>query len=212
MGENLAEHKVDNLEWIIDIIFSIVIIHSVRSNTQVYCPACGEDVGEKDKLPMHLKTVHNYSKPFLCDHPCDKSFATKYNLVAHQSRRTCLNYCQIVCQFCGDKFPNLFGLKEHHRRGKCGKRYQCLECENRPYFSKSFDFKNHREVTHPQGDPGLSENDVAMQLPFVIRYVRWFITTMIYSWQLVSAPITLYRNVTHDWFMTIRISLNHIVS
>ena len=120
---------------------------------------------------MHLKTVHNYSKPFLCDQPCDKSFATKYNLVAHQSRRTCLKNCQIECQFCGDKFGTLVALKEHHKRGRCKKKYQCLECENQPYFSKSYDFKIHKEVTHTKGDPGQSESDFSMH-PFVIQYVR----------------------------------------
>ena len=60
------------------------------------------------------------------------------------------------------------------------------------FFPKSFDFKNQNEVTHPKGDLELSENDVSMELPFVIRYVRWFITT-------------------YDWFMKISISLNHIV-
>ena len=128
----------------------ITIIHLVKSYAQVYCPECGEDMADKDKLPMHLKTVHNYSKPFLCDQPCEKSFATKYNLVAHQSRRTCLRNYQIECQFCGEKFGTLLGLQEHHRRGKCDKKYQCLECENKPYFSKRFDFKIHQEVTHTQ--------------------------------------------------------------
>ena len=148
----------------------ISIIDFVKDYSQVKCPECGEDVADKDKLPMHLKSVHNYSKPFLRDQPCDKSFATKYNLVAHQSRRTCLKNYQIECQFCGDKFGTLVGLKEHHKRGKCEKRYQCLECENQPYFSKSFDFKIHKEVTHTKGDPRLSENDFSRQ-PFVIQYV-----------------------------------------
>ena len=31
---------------------------------QVTCPECGENVGAKDKLPKHLKTVHKYLKPF----------------------------------------------------------------------------------------------------------------------------------------------------
>ena len=83
-------------------------------------------------------------------------------------RRTCLKNCQIECQFCGDKFGTLVGLKEHHKRGKCDKRYQCLECENQPYFSKSFDFKIHKEVTHTKGDPGQSDSP---QQPFVIQYV-----------------------------------------
>ena len=169
MGENLADPQVNNLNWI-NVIMLISIIDFVKDYSQVKCPECGEDVADKDKLPMHLKSVHNYSKPFLCDQPCDKSFATKYNLVAHQSRRTCLKNYQIECQFCGDKFGTLVGLKEHHKRGKCEKRYQCLECENQPYFSKSFDFKIHKEVTHTKGDPRLSENDFSRQ-PFVIQYV-----------------------------------------
>ena len=112
MGENLADPQVNNLNWINVIIMLISIIDFVKDYSQVKCPECGEDVADKDKLPMHLKSVHNYSKPFLCDQPCDKSFATKYNLVAHQSRRTCLKNYQIECQFCGDKFGTLVGLRE----------------------------------------------------------------------------------------------------
>ena len=135
---------------IIIFITSIIIIHFVKRYAQIYCPECGEDATDKDKLPMHLKTVHNYSKPFLCDQPCEKSFAKKYNLVAHQSRRTCLRYYQIECPFLGEKSGALLGIQDHHRRGKCEKKYQCLECENKPYFSKHFDFKIHQEVTHTQ--------------------------------------------------------------
>ena len=164
MGENLAEPQVNNLKRIYVIIILISVINVVKHYSQVNCPECGEDVADKDKLPMHLKSVHNYSKPFLCDQPCDKPFATKYNLVATQSRRTCLKNCQIVCQFCGDKFGTLVGLKEHHKRGKCDKRYQCR------ISPKRFDFKIHKQVTHTKGDPGQSEN-YSPQQPFVIQYV-----------------------------------------
>ena len=136
------------------------------------CPECREDVVDKENLPIHLKSVHQYSKPFLCDQPCDKSFATKYNLVVHQSRRTCLKNNQVECQFCGGKFGTLVGLKEHLKRGKCEKRYQCLACEDQPYFSKQFDFKNHKEVVHAKVDPGPIENVFLVQPPPVIRYMR----------------------------------------
>ena len=166
MGEYLVEPHVDYLEFIAGTIIF------VRINSQVICPECGEDVADKENLPMHLKTLHQYSKPFLCDQPCDKSFATKYNLVAHQSRRTCFKNFQVECQYCGGKFGTLLGLKEHLRKGKCEKRYRCLDCDDQPYFSKRFDFKNHKEVVHANVDSGPIENVVFAQLPHVIRYVR----------------------------------------
>ena len=72
---------------------------------QVICPECGENVGEKDKLPKHLKTVHKYLKPFLCDYPCDKSFSRNCLLQDHQLQKKCLDArIQHPCQFCDAKF------------------------------------------------------------------------------------------------------------
>ena len=141
----------------------------VKIYSKVICPECGEDVADKEKLPMHLKTVHHYSKPYLCDQPCQKSFAFAYLLLAHQSRKNCLRN-HIDCQYCGDKFGTLLGRDEHLRRGKCRKRYQCLDCDDECFFSKKFDFNNHKEVVHAKVDSGPIENVV--QLPHVIRYVR----------------------------------------
>ena len=143
----------------------------VEIYSQVICPECGEDVADKENLPMHLKTIHQYSKPYLCDQPCEKYFATKYYLVDHQSRKNCLKNDQIECQYCGAKFGTLIGYKEHLKRGKCEKRYQCLDCDDQPYFSKRFDFKNHKEVVHAKVESGPIENVVLAQLPHVIRYM-----------------------------------------
>ena len=144
----------------------------LKKTLQVYCPECGEDVACKEKLPIHLKTAHNYSKPFLCDPPCDKAFKTRQHLVDHQSRKNCLRTQSFQCQLCGDQFGIETGLTEHLRRGKCQKKYQCLECENTPYFSKLFDFNNHKQITHAEVESGPSENNFSKQLPLVIRYVR----------------------------------------
>ena len=40
------------------------------------------------------------------------------------------------------------------------------------FFSKRFDFKNHKEVVHAKVDSGPIENVTLVQLPHVIRYVR----------------------------------------
>ena len=169
MAENLAEPQVNCLKQITALIISLPSSVLITKKCQVNCPECGEDIDCKEKLPIHLKTVHGYRKPFLCDPPCQKAYATRYYLGDHQSRRNCLRNQKFQCQFCDAKFGTEIGRKGHHRKGKCEKKYQCLECENRPYFSKVFDLKNHKGVTHGKCD---STNDFSMQLPAVVRYVR----------------------------------------
>ena len=187
---------------------------------QVTCPECGENVGAKDKLPKHLKTVHKYLKPFLYDYPCDKFFSRNCLLQDHQSHKKCLDArIQHPCQFCDAKFGTFLGLNEHLRRGRCENRYQWIQCDDQPYFSKYFDFKYYKNVVHAKDDSPknisqckcpLWSNILGCKSSLTITHVNGFTQSLplssAYQINIVVLVVPICIKVVLDWNIEVILS------
>ena len=105
----------------------------------------------------HLRIAH---RVFKCVAHCQKTFRDNHDLKRHQFNMNCLKVAArlavsgaIVCNYCAASFTSEHRLSEHHRRGTCPKRYQCQDCDFKPYFSKLGDLKIHKDVVHSPDVP-----------------------------------------------------------
>ena len=127
-----------------------------------------------------------------------KSFSRNCLLQDHQSHKKCLDASiQHPCQFCDAKFGTFLGLNEHPRRGRCEKRYYCLKCDDQSYFSKYYDFKNHKNVVHAKDDS--PKNDFPMQVPTVINYIRMWIVADNYSCKWFHSITSTFISISNQY-------------
>ena len=119
------------------------------------------------ELAKHLQTIHGL---FVCV-PCGGTFKNKSSLKTHQLRKSCERFQSNAVHQCNmrdARFCTLFLLNEHIRKSRCPKKYQCLDCASKPYFSKKDNLRIHNEVTHEaSGDSRPSENDSLNEMPSV---------------------------------------------
>ena len=121
----------------------------------------------QNKLAKDLQTIPGL---FVCA-PCGLTFKKKFNLERHLSKKSCLEFDSNAvhqCNLCDAKFCSQFLLNEHIRKSRCPKKYQCLDCASKPYFSKKDDLRIHSQVAHGAFDDSrLSENDSLNGMPRV---------------------------------------------
>ena len=107
------------------------------------CDQCAYSTATKDRLKIHLTTVHSQLKPYLCDQ-CDFKTATKGSLLAHiQCRHEGVRHPCDRCQF---QATTPSALYRHVKAKHEGVRYPCDQCDYRA-SSKAL-LKNHIAIKH----------------------------------------------------------------
>ncbi len=78
---------------------------------QLYkCSVCSKDFKRKDKLKIHMISVHEGVKPFQCE-ICPKSFVTKSKLSEHSRRHA--GERRFSCLICNKRYSGSSDLRKH---------------------------------------------------------------------------------------------------
>lgn len=111
------------------------------------CYECKKTLSSKQKLQLHMNSVHMGLKPFKCSFPnCLKSFSFNGNLKKHTNA---VHTKSIVfrCRKCPKKYYYKSLLTNHlaHMHGK-GNTYFCYLCKKK--FTTKWNVKSHMNAVH----------------------------------------------------------------
>lgn len=100
------------------------------------CRVCGKGFNDVSAKKGHER-LHTGERNFECE-VCQMKFATEYRMRMHRLTHGDQDHKEpslLICNGCRKGFLNLSSLRKHKRSKNCGKKYQCIIC------NQEFDFK-----------------------------------------------------------------------
>jgi uncharacterized Zn-finger protein len=116
---------------------------SLISTKKYICLTCDKPFAQKCHLVAHER-IHSQKKPYKCN-SCDKAFAQKTNLVVHM--RVHSQEKPYKCNSCDMAFAKKTDLVRHTRIHSQEKPYKCNLCDKA--FSLKQHLLRHTRLSHP---------------------------------------------------------------
>lgn len=114
------------------------------------CHICHRHFSDKRMLRLHLDTVHNKIRPFLCNY-CGYTASCKSTLKMHMRQHT--GEKPFSCDMCDYRTSDHNSLRRHKMRHSGEKPYKCPYCTYACIQSSTY--KTHLKNKHPGQDDGL---------------------------------------------------------
>ncbi|XP_067120516.1 uncharacterized protein [Centruroides vittatus] len=130
------------------------VIHMEKSRQGQFrsgeCHICHRHFSDKRMLRLHLDTVHNKIRPFLCNY-CGYTASCKSTLKMHMRQHT--GEKPFSCDMCDYRTSDHNSLRRHKMRHSGEKPYKCPYCTYACIQSSTY--KTHLKNKHPGRDDGL---------------------------------------------------------
>ena len=62
-------------------------MHTREEDKQFQCQLCGKGFSERGKLTIHVETVHEKAKSYVCEYGCGSRYNDRSTLRQHMERR-----------------------------------------------------------------------------------------------------------------------------
>ena len=109
------EQNLNRIEEFLCLLFLVTYLKS----SFFECPICPSKFGSKQKMNLHIETVHEGKKPFEC-RLCPAKFAQKGDMkrhieTVHEGKKP------FECPMCHDRFGLKSNMKHHIKGNSCNK-------------------------------------------------------------------------------------------